>query len=489
MWAIPNLRTNNYLSFQSMPEDPVNLFTIPDYYWWKKHSYFHKLETRYINQIAPLSQKVLAIGFAQGHLIESLDFQQSLYIDIESRFLPYYRKTLHRVEVLDLDIESTFDIATIAEKGPFDLILLPDTLSYASDIQETLSGLLDLCSSETRVLISNHSRTWEPILKVAEFFSWKRPSPQVNFLGPGEIKNFLHLAGYEVVSEEHRMLSPVKLFGIGIFLNRFIAWLPVVRRLCLRQYTVARRAHTTLNQPLEQSVSLVIPCKNEKGNIEPALKRIPNLNVKTEIIFVEGSSNDGTAQEIVRQINLFPEKNIKFIRQSGKGKGNAVREAFRRATGDVLIILDGDLTVPPETMGKFIDAIYSGKGEFINGTRLVYRREEGSMMMLNLIANRFFASTFSFLLNQRLTDTLCGTKVIRRADFLKIDNSTLGLGELDPFGDFELILGAHALNLRFLEIPIRYDKRHYGVTQISRFRHGWLLLRITLIFFARLKWI
>jgi glycosyltransferase involved in cell wall biosynthesis len=178
---------------------------------------------------------------------------------------------------------------------------------------------------------------------------------------------------------------------------------------------------------------------------------------------------------------------IKGMQQPGKGKADAVFTAFDAATGDVLMILDADLTVPPEQLTAFWQAIRSGKGEFVNGSRLVYRMEDEAMRSLNLIANKLFSIIFTWLLSQRFTDTLCGTKVLRRTDYIRLKAGRAYFGNFDPFGDFDLIFGASKLNLKVVEIPIRYANRTYGETQISRFRHGFMLLRMVLFAFRRIK--
>jgi glycosyltransferase involved in cell wall biosynthesis len=267
--------------------------------------------------------------------------------------------------------------------------------------------------------------------------------------------------------------------------NAYIGSLPLLRRFCLRNYVVARPARGV---PLTQtSASVVIPCRNERGNIEAAVRRLPRFCDDLEIIFVEGHSKDGTYEECLRVQAVYPSYNVRVLRQDGIGKGNAVRSGFRAARGDVLIILDADLTVAPEAVPKFYDIIVSGKGDFVNGTRLVYPMESGAMRFLNYLANRIFAIIFSWLLNQRFTDTLCGTKALSAAHYRRIEEGRTYFGEFDPFGDFDLIFGAAKLNLKIVEVPVRYADRMYGTTQISRFRHGWLLLRMVFFAFRKLK--
>jgi glycosyltransferase involved in cell wall biosynthesis len=253
----------------------------------------------------------------------------------------------------------------------------------------------------------------------------------------------------------------------------------------LRHYSVCRSLRKA-NDSI-RSASVVIPARNEKGNIEPAIKRMPRFCDGIEVIFIEGHSRDGTMDEIKRVAEAYPDWDIKVMAQPGKGKADAVFTAFDAARGDVLMILDADLTMPPEQLPKFWKAIAEGKGEFINGSRLVYPMEDEAMRFLNLIANKSFSLIFSWLLGQRFTDTLCGTKVLRRSDYERIKAGRAYFGDFDPFGDFDLIFGAAKLNLRCVEVPIRYSARTYGETQISRFSHGFLLIKMVIFAFFRIK--
>ena len=311
------------------------------------------------------------------------------------------------------------------------------------------------------------------------------PQVEENWLSTADVANLLNLTDFEVIKREWRQLLPKRLLGFGTLINRYVATLPVIRHACLRNYIVARRLPEKPERGL--SVSVIVPCRNEKGNISVALDRLPRISEDMEIIFVEGHSTDGTLDECHRVKSQYADLDIKVLVQDGEGKGDAVRKGFEAARGDVLMILDADLTVPPEVLPKFLNAIERRKGEFINGTRLVYPMEKGAMQFLNFLANRAFAVIFSFLVNQRFSDTLCGTKVLRRSHYVQNAENREYFGEFDQFGDFDLIFGAAKLNLKIAEIPIRYAERAYGETQISRFQHGWLLLRMVLFAWRKLK--
>ena len=363
--------------------------------------------------------------------------------------------------------------------------MVVDTLGALDDCQAMFQNLHVLCTRETRLVIGYFSHVWHPALKCAEATGLKMPQSPQNVLSPGDVGALVALADFEVIKSERRVLLPLRLLGAGRLINRFVAPLPLIDYLCLRHFTVCR---SLLRWPVEvRSATIVIPARNECGNIEPAVKRIPAFVESLEIIFVEGHSRDGTWTEIERVVAAYPNRDIKAVRQPGKGKADAVFAGFEIARGDVLIILDADLTVPPEQLPKFWDAIRLGKGEFANGTRLIYPMEDEAMRFLNLVANKVFSLLFTWLLSQRFTDTLCGTKAMLRSDYTRLKSGRSYFGDFDPFGDFDLIFGASKLGLKAVEIPIRYASRTYGQTQISRFRHGFLLLRMVLFAFMRIK--
>ena len=311
------------------------------------------------------------------------------------------------------------------------------------------------------------------------------PQPEQNYLPIKDIAHLLMLSDYDVVKQERRMLVPAGLLGLGNLINRYLSFMPLLRNLTIRNYTVARSLR---HAPLGKcSVSIIVPCRNEKGNIAPAVQRLPAFGKSQEVIFVEGHSSDGTFEEIERVASQYDgDATIRYARQPGVGKGDAMRTGYAMATGDILMILDADLTVAPEDLPKFYQALVTGKGNFINGSRLVYPMESDAMRFLNLIANAMFARLFSWLLNQRISDTLCGTKVLTREHYDRIADNRSYFGDFDPFGDFDLIFGAAKQNFKIVDIPIRYAGRSYGETQISRFRHGLLLLRMVAFAYRKL---
>lgn len=451
--------------------------------WIERNAYFYEEDHRYLRFLVPPGLKVIELGCGVGHSLAAVAPSRGVGIDFSEATLAVARERYPEYEFHLGDVEDTATLDAL--DGPFDVILIADTIGELEDCQRTLASLHKLCTRDTRIVISYYSTMWEPLLALGRWLGHKMPQEPQNWLATEDIVALLELAGFDVVKREWRQLLPKRLLGLGPLVNRYIATLPVLRQLCLRNYVVARPRPT---EPLGAlSATVLIPCKNERGNVEPAIRRLPRFAEDLEILFVEGGSTDGTREEIERVIAANPRLDIRLLAQDGKGKGDAVRHGFERARGEVLIILDADLTVPPEWIPRFYEAIRSGQGEFVNGTRLVYPLEAQAMRFLNLVANRVFSWLFTWLLNQRFTDTLCGTKALLRRDYRRIEANRAYFGEFDPFGDFDLIFGATKLNLKVSEIPVRYMSRRYGETQIERFRHGWMLLRMVLFAFRKLK--
>jgi hypothetical protein len=382
------------------------------------------------------------------------------------------------------DVEDPRTLPAI--EGSFDYIVLSDTIGMLDDIDGALRLVHHLCEPSTRIVISYYSHLWEPLLKFGEMVGLKSRQPRINYIANADFLNLMDLADFEVINQEQKQLLPRRWLGLGSFVNKYIAPLPGIRKLCLRTYLVGRPVR--LFPERKFSASILIPCRNERGNIENAIKRMPRFGIAQEILFVEGNSSDGTFEECERVRDAYKGCwDIAVLKQDGKGKGDAVRKGFAAAKNDVLMILDADLTVPPEALPKYHAVIESGKAEFVNGTRLVYPMENEAMRPLNFIANRCFAYLFSYLVNTRLTDTLCGTKVLMRKDYEIIARDRAYFGNFDPFGDFDLIFGAAKQNLKIIETPIHYKARAFGETQISRFRDGWLLLKMVWFAYRKLK--
>lgn len=447
-------------------------------------AFFHAEDLRYLKFLIPEGLRVLEIGCGTGDVLVGLKPSRGVGVDFSPSMVAQAKKLHPDLEFRVGDIEDPTVVASLP--GPFDVIVIADAIGSFDDCQATLELLHQHCTRSTRLVIVYYSHLWEPLLRLAEWIGWRAPQPRENVMSPADIHVLADLADFGLVKSEARLLSPMRLLGVGRFLNRFVSMLPVIRHLSLRHYSVCRSWRRALDE-VPKSVTVLVPVRNERGNIERAVTTLPRFCDDIEVLFVDGNSKDGTYEEVERVIASHPDRDIKLMRQPGKGKGDAVFAGFDVARGDVLMILDGDLTVPPDQLPKFWQAIVSGKGEFVNGSRLVYPMEAEAMRFLNLIANRLFSIAFTWLLSQRFTDTLCGTKVLRRSDYERLKAGRAYFGDFDPFGDFDLIFGAAKLNLRCVEVPIRYAARTYGETQISRFSHGLMLIKMVIFVFFRIK--
>ncbi len=448
--------------------------------WRNRNRYYYEDQERYFRFLVPAGHSILELGCASGDLLHALRPKRGVGIDFSGEMIKAARTRYPDLEFRQADVE---DLKPWGET--FDFIIMADVVGHLQDIEDTFRGIRAFCRPDTRLMVSYYSFLWEPVLQLGELAGLKMPQQHQNWLSTEDIGNLLRLANFQVVKTEYRLLIPKRVPWLSDWINRYLAPLPVIRHLCLSRYVVARP--TGLRAQNEFSTTILIPCRNERGNVEAAVKRLPEFGGRHEIIFVEGNSTDGTRDEIKRVIANHPEKDIKLLVQGGKGKGDAVRTGFAAARGDILMILDADLTMPPEDLPKFYRALAEDQGEFINGCRLVYPMEKQAMRFLNLLGNKFFSMMFTWLLNQRFKDTLCGTKALFRKDYERIQAGRAYFGDFDPFGDFDLIFGAVKQNLKVVEIPIRYRERTYGDTNIERFKHGWLLLRMTLFAFRKVK--
>jgi len=448
----------------------------------KRNKYYYKDLIKFLKYNIPEGSSVLEIGCGTGYILNHLKPSKGVGIDISPKMIEVAKTKYNHLTFIQADAES------ISLNETYDFIIISDTLGYFEDIQQSFSELRKVSHPGTRIIITYHNYLWQILLRIAELLRLKTPQVRLNWLNKNDIKNLLVLEGFDIIKTGSRFIFPKFFPLLSWFFNKYVSQLPFFRYFCLTEYIIARPfvLHPRDNESF--SVSVIIPARNEKGNIENAVKRMQKMGNHTEIIFVEGHSQDGTLDEIKRVAEKYSDRlDIKYYTQDGKGKGDAVRKGFANAIGDILMILDADLTVPPEYLSKFYNAIAAGSGEYINGSRLVYPMGKAAMKTLNIIGNKFFSMMLSWILGQPIKDTLCGTKVLFKKDWEKILKNREYFGDFDPFGDFDIIFGASKLNLKFVEIPIRYKGRQYGETQISRFRHGWLLLKMTMFAARKIK--
>jgi hypothetical protein len=366
-----------------------------------------------------------------------------------------------------------------------------NVVTHLTDVQRAFEALRPLCHARTRLFIYSYSRLWQPILRLAELLRLKHRPPPDAWLPPEEIRNMLHLAEYEVIRHDYQIVFPAYVPLLSDLLNRYLGRLPGLEWLSLMYGIVARPAPHRFpgSRSSRPSTSVIIPCRNEAGHIRPLVARLPDLGPHSEYLFVEGHSTDDTLAVLRQVLADNPARPFRLLKQEGRGKGDAVRLGFSRARGEVVLILDSDMGVDPEDIPKFVEALVRGKGEMINGSRMVYPMEGQAMRFLNMMANKAFAFLFSWVLGQQVRDTLCGTKALYREDYERIAANRAFFGDFDPFGDFDLLFGASRLNLKIVDLAVRYRERRYGQTNISRFRHGWLLLRMSLFAARKLKFV
>ncbi len=423
---------------------------------YKRYGYRYSFIERLYAYTVPEAQRVMHIGCADGFILRAMKASFAIGID-DSSF-----------ENIFTCPNSQFypSLESITESHVFDYIVISSTyLKQAADIYPFFRSLQKWAHAGTRIIVEYEFGKLVPIM-------------------PQDMRNLCNLAQLEIITEKREVLMHVGVPLVANFLNYIVARLPLVRSLCLMRLFITR--FTVPAPEKEYSVSVIIPCKNEAGTIEAAVTRTPFLGSFTEILLVDGHSKDETVSLMQEMVHKYPEKNITWFVQSARGKKNAVEEGFARAQGDIIMILDGDITVIPEELPKFYDALASGQGECINGVRLVYPMDREAMPFLNWCVNWIFGFIISYLIGQRVKDTLCGTKVFFKKDLKIIAASKQFFGDVDPFGDFDILCGAAYCNLKILDMPIHYKKRVYGAPGIAFLKSGLLLLSMSFVVFKKL---
>jgi SAM-dependent methyltransferase len=456
-----------------------------------RRRYFYGYLARLLKARIPPGSSVLEIGCGSGDLLAEIAGTRGVGIDLSAKAVAaararYPGRNLHFFEGDGADARLLADVG-----GPFDAIVMVNVAAELHDVQATFEALAGVCHVRTRLFVYSFSRLWQPLLRAGEWLGLKQETPPQSWLPPEEVRHMLGLADFEVVRHDRGLLAPVGVPLLAELINRYVGRLPLMDFLSLMYGVIARPAAHRFQgaHSSRPSVSVVVPCRNEAGHIPPLVARLPQLPPNSEFLFVEGNSSDDTEAVIRREIESHPELPLRLLKQTGKGKGDAVRLGFQAARGEVVLILDSDMGVAPEDVPQFVNALVRGKGEMINGSRLVYPMEGRAMRFLNLLANKGFAFLFSWLLGQQVRDTLCGTKALYREDYERIAANRAFFGDFDPFGDFDLLFGASRLNLRIVDLAVRYHERSYGETNISRFRHGLLLLRMSLFAARKLKFV
>jgi ubiquinone/menaquinone biosynthesis C-methylase UbiE len=426
-------------------------------------------------------ESILELGCGRGDLLNAVNPRKGIGVDLSEQMIVEAQRCYPRLQFICGDAQ-TIDLGDIT----FDMIILSDLLNDLWDVQAVLMHIKRYCSEKTRIVLNVQSHVWESTRHLAQMLGLVTPVMPQNWLTPIDVNNLVELAGFELVRRWEEILSPLAVPLFAPLCDRILVRMPLVRNAALANFYILRICPQSMKRGLAPTVSVIIAARNEAGHIDELLRRIPDMGSHTEIIFVEGNSTDDT-YEVIRRAIADSGRDCRLLKQPGKGKGDAVRIGFEAAKGDILMILDADITVPPEDLPRFFDVLSSGIGEFANGVRLVYSMEDDAMRFFNVLGNKFFGWAFSWLLGQPIRDTLCGTKVLWASDYRKISRGRSYFGDFDPFGDFDLLFGAARLNLKIVEVPIRYRARRYGETNIQRWRHGWLLLKMVVFAARRIK--
>lgn len=448
-------------------------------------AFYQKVLAYYYKLFVPPGLRVLEIGCGQGDLLSALKPSVGVGIDISGEMIKQSSKRYPDLRFIHADVHEL----SLNEK--FDIIILSDLVNDLWDVQVAFERLAILSHSRTRLILNTYSRLWEIPLSLTQRLGLSKPRLEQNWLTVEDITNLLKLAGFEVIKCTREILLPLYIPLVSKLANRILVKLWPFSCAALTNFIIARplklfEQTATAVKPL---VSVIIPARNEAGNIESIFERVPKMGRGTELVFIEGHSKDNTFRAIEQAISKYPMYKCKLLKQEGKGKGDAVRLGLANASGEIFMILDADLSVSPENLHRFYEALVSGTGEFINGVRLIYPMERRAMRFINLIGNKFFGLAFSWLLGQFIKDSLCGTKAFWRRDYDLIAANRAYFGDFDPFGDFDLLFGAAKLNCKIIDLPIRYRARTYGATNIHRWQHGWLLLKMLAFAARRIKFV
>jgi SAM-dependent methyltransferase len=450
--------------------------------WERTRGYYQRRLAEIYQFLVPPGVRVLELGCGQGDLLARLRPAYGVGVDLSPALIERARARHPDLAFVQADAH------WLALDEKFDVIVCSDLMNELWDVQQVLRVAAAHGHAGTRLILNIYNRLWELPRRLAEWLGLARPMLEQNWLTVKDLANLLYLNEFEVVRTSREILWPLRTPVLDWLANRYLVKLWPWCWLGLTNFIVARPKPVP-GGGAEPGVSVVVPARNEAGNIPHIFNRLPNMGGGTELIFVEGHSSDYTGAVIEREMANWPGRCVKLLRQAGKGKGDAVRLGFANATGELLMILDADLTVAPEDLPRFYEAWRSGKGELVNGVRLVYPMGRGAMRLPNLLGNKFLSRAFSWLLGQSIKDTLCGAKALSRHHYETIAANRSYFGKLDPFGDFDLIFGAARYSLKMVDLPIRYQERTYGKTSIRRWRHGLLLLRMVLLASRRIKFV
>ncbi len=435
-------------------------------FWRDKNRYYHDSLAEFVRGVGPPDGNVLEVGAGTGDLLASVPAAHAVGLNLSKR-LNELASAKH--PLLDL---RTFEIDHISLPDGFtaDHVVMVNMLDHVHDIWELVESLQPHLGEHSLLLLTTTNPLWAPVMRLGGRLGWRVPDSPRNYLTSRDIASVLALQGIDVVESGFLLPAPKRVPVVADLLNLIVPDVPVLRYASSVQYLAARVR--CVRRPL--SVSVVIPCHNEEGNIAECIARTPDFGRSTEVVVVDDGSRDET-RAVVRSV-MQRDPRVRLVAyDTNHGKANAVRAGFDAATGDVLMILDADMTVAPEDLPKFLKPLQDGTADFVNGTRLVYPMAGQAMPLANFLGNKAFCFLTSWALRQRVSDTLCGTKALFRADYEK-----LPIVGKDRWGDFDLLFGAARSRLRILEIPVHYGDRKSGDSKMNVRRDGWLFLKACL---------
>jgi SAM-dependent methyltransferase len=458
--------------------------------WIARSRYYYAALTDLLRFIVPPGRRVLDVGCGNADQLAALSPSLGIGVDLSQSMIDLARRkhpglALHRQAAEELHLP---EHEVRGEAGGFDFVVMVNVVGELADVLVALKRLRPLVHADTRLVIVYYNHLWEPLVGPAARLGLKLDNPTQNWLSPGDLRGLLHLGGFEVVKSGMRMPCPKYVPGVAELMNDVLGRLPLIQQLGFVRFVVARPSLPLSRPPADYSATVVVPCKNEEGNVPAIPDRVPEMGAFTEIVFVDDQSDDATGARVRDAIAAHPGRRIKLVAGPGRGKGAAVRAGLAEASGDVLMILDADMTVMPEDLPAFFEAITANKGELVMGTRLVYPLGAEAMRTANILGNKLFAWAFTFLLEQRITDTLCGTKVVMRRNYTRLLEARALFGDLDRWGDYDWIFGAAKCNLKIVEIPVHYVERVAGESKMGkRLRNGLVMLRMCWLALRRLK--
>ncbi|MHC4309737.1 MAG: class I SAM-dependent methyltransferase [Planctomycetota bacterium] len=274
--------------------------------WRKRNTYYYKWLDKIYKFVVRPNSRVLHIGCECGDLLAAVQPSYGVGIDADPAAVELAKKRFPHLKFHTMDPHEL----NLDEK--FDYVLICNSLGRWHDIQQVLERVHPLTTESTRIVITYYNYLWEWILRMGSFFRIRRPLAYQNWLPPQDIANLLTLTNFDVIRTDSFLLIPKRIPPLTILCNYFLSLLPGIRFFNLVNLFVARPAPTT-RQEKDLSVSVIVPCRNERGNIEDVVTRVPKMGRETEIIFVDGNSTDGTPDEIERHIKEHPERKIRLI--------------------------------------------------------------------------------------------------------------------------------------------------------------------------------